>query len=133
MLPLLLLPALLATAHPVEPEPDGSRHIGATPPFRSAPGSPDWLRGASHAVADVDCRHYMYEVYALEGQYLARYVMLPEGQEAFREIEQVFLFTSDPKRKPKEIKPSEIQFEPRDAQWKGKAWLLVDRRELMKP
>jgi hypothetical protein len=84
-------------------------------------------------VADVDCRHYMYEVYAFDGQYLARYVMLPEGQEAFREIEQVFLFTSDPKRRPKELKPAEIQFEPLEARWKGKAWLLVDRRELMKP
>jgi hypothetical protein len=75
----------------------------------------------------------MYEVYALDGQFLARYVMLPEGQEAFREIEQVFLFASDARRKPLEVKPAEIQFEPQSALWKGKAWVLADRRELLKP
>ena len=114
-------------------EPDGSRAAGSQPPYKAAPGAPAWLRGRSHEIAAVDCQHYMYEAYALEGQFLARYVMLPEGQEAFREIEQVFLFTSDPGKKPKEIKPDQIQFNPQSAEWKGKTWILVDRRDLKRP
>ncbi len=126
-------PALLLPGLPAEPEPDGSRRVGHFSLPQGAAPAPVWLRAASHAVAAVDCRHYLYEAYVADGQFLARYVMLPEGSEAFREIEQVFLFTSDPKRKPVELKPAEIQFNPDSAQWKGRTWALSDRRELLRP
>ena len=115
-------------------EPDGARTIGIVPPFRGEPAPPDWLRVRSHASAWVDTRHYLYEAYAgPEGQWLVRYVLLPEEQEAFREIEQAFLFKSDENRKPVRINSSEIQVEPRSARWKKLVFTLVDRRDLMKP
>lgn len=124
-------PAILLMV--TEPEPDGSRRVGTCPELKGALPPPAWLRAASHAVAAVDCQHYLYEAYVSDGQYLARYVMLPEGNEAFREIEQVFLFTADPKRKPVELKPADLVFNPDSAQWKGRTWVLADRRELQRP
>lgn len=127
-------PPVLIAQQPLPPaEPDGSRRVGGLRPVRPAQPPPGWLREASHGAAAVDCRHYMYEAYALEGRYLARYVMLPEGNEAYREIEQVFLIEADPRRKPTALQASEVQFDPESARWQGRTWTLVDRRELMKP
>jgi hypothetical protein len=137
--PAMLIPCLifllLNLSEPPLPliEPDGSRTIGIVPPFQAEPLPPVWLRAKSHACASVDTRHYLYEAYAgPEGQWLVRYVMLPEGEEAFREIEQAFLFRSEEKIKPVAIKPSELEIEPRSAKWKKLAFKLVDRRDLMK-
>jgi len=135
MLPSLLLLAMLSISQaPPTGEPDGSRTIGIVPPFRAEPAPPDWLRAASHALAAVDTRHYVYEVYAgPKGQWLVRYLMLPESDEAFREVEQAFLFGSDPLKKPVELKLSELNFEAKSVTWKKAAYPLVDRRDLMKP
>lgn len=138
MLPFFLtLLMTIPTVAPPVPEPDGSRTIGIVPPYKGDPVPPEWLRAASHAHAAVDTRHYLYEVYApsagSDEQWLVRYVMLPEDNEAYREIEQVFLYGSDIRRKPREIKPAEVQYDPRSAAWKGRAYVLVDRRDLMKP
>lgn len=121
-------------------EPDGSRPTGVCPPFTGEPAPPAWLRAASHAAAFVDTRHYLYEVYGatdagdpLASQWIVRYIMLPEGNEAFREIEQVFLFDGNPKHKPKGLKPSEISVDPKDATWRKVKYKLVDRRDLMLP
>jgi hypothetical protein len=138
MLPLMfmLLLTLPAEQSPAN-EPDGSRAIGVAPTFKGSPAAPEWLRPASHALAAVDTRHYLYEAYAPTGgsedQWLVRYVMLPEDNEAYREIEQVFLYGPDPRKKPKELKPIELQYEPRSATWRGRSFVLVDRRDLMKP
>jgi hypothetical protein len=138
MLPLILSLFLAAPAGQTPAaEPDGSRTIGIVPPYKGSPAPPEWLRSTSHAHAAVDTRHYLYEVYAPTGaseeQWLVRYVMLPEDKEAYREIEQVFLWGSDPKKKPRELKPDEFQYEPRSAVWKSRTFVLVDRRDLMKP
>ncbi len=104
------------------------------PPFRGEPAPPAWLRLRSHAAAWVDTRHYLYEAYAgPEGQWLVRYVMLPEGSEAFREIEQAFLFQSEERRKPQPLKPAEVVVDPDRATWKKQVFTLVDRRDLMRP
>ncbi|MBL0311175.1 MAG: hypothetical protein IPP78_00390 [Holophagaceae bacterium] len=138
--PFLLSAFLLSLPMQAGEEPDGSRSIGAVPPFHGEPAPPSWLRAASHAVALVDTRHYLYEVYGMAdaddpriSQWIVRYVMLPEGNEAFRELEQVFLFDGNPKHKPKELKPDEINVEPKDATWKNAKYKLVDRRDLMLP
>jgi hypothetical protein len=82
----------------------------------------------------VDTQHYLYEAYAgPAGQWLVRYVMLPEGSEAYREIEQVFLFQPDPRKPPAALKPAEVAFEPRGASWRRQAFTLVDRRDLLRP
>ena len=132
-----LFAAVVAAGSARAQEPDGSRPAGVVPPFRSEPAPPVWLRATSHAAAFVDTRHYLYEVYLSpageEPKCIVRYVMLPEGNEAFREIEQVFLFDSNPKHKPKALKPSEITFDPKLATWKNTAFKLVDRRDLMLP
>lgn len=136
MLPALLLASLLNLIPASDPvaEPDGSRPVGTTASFRAEPAPPEWLRALSQAAAAVDTRHYIYEVYAgPKGQWLVRYLMLPEADEAFREIEQAFLFGPDPKRKPVEIKASEPNYEVRSATWKKTLFVLVDRRELLKP
>jgi len=89
---------------------------------------------AAYGVAAVDTRHYLYEVYAgPKDQWLVRFLMLPEEGEALREIEQVFLFESNPKKKPKEINTSEIAFDIQSSTWKKTHFSLVDRRDLMKP
>lgn len=136
MMTSLLLAALmvLQSQTPAAPEPDGSRTVGIVPPFRGEPAPPDWLRPTSHALAAVDCQHYLYEAYAGPGgAWLVRYVMLPEADEAFREIEQVLLFGPTASRKPQLLKNTEVTFEAKAASWRGKAFTLVDRRDLMKP
>ncbi len=136
MLNTLLFAILMSLEPPSAPpsEPDQSRPIGIVPPFKAEPTPPDWLRTESHAIAFVDCQHYIYEAYAgPDGTWLVRYVMLPEGNEAFREIEQAFLFGPKPGKKPQELKPSDILYEAQGATWKGKSFKLVDRRDLMRP
>jgi hypothetical protein len=135
MLTSLLLITMLSVPQAIPAgEPDGSRTLGIVPPFKAEPAPPDWLRTASHALAAVDTRHYLYEVYAgTKGQWLVRYLMLPESDEAFREIEQAFLFGSDPHKKPVELKPGELTFEAKSVTWKKATFTLVDRRDLMKP
>lgn len=133
---LTLLLSSLPVALPGVQEPDGSHTVGVVPPFHGEPAPPGWLRKASHAAADPDCRHYVYEAYAGKDHWLVRYVMLPEGDEAFRDLEQVFLYPRSAKedgpRKPMLIPPSDVTVEPSDARWKGEVFRLVDRRDLMK-
>ena len=130
----LFLLLQLSAAVASEPEPDGARVVGAAPSFRVVPAPPAWLRGRSHAEAWVDTRHYLYEAYAgPEGQWLVRYVMLPEGSEAFREIEQAFLFQAEERRRPQTLKPAEVVVDPDRATWKKQVFTLVDRRDLLKP
>jgi hypothetical protein len=116
-------------------EPDGSRTIGIVPPYRGQPEPPAWLRTTSHQlVAPGLTRHYQYEAYGDGmGAWMVRYVCYPEGDEAYLEIEQAFLYGADPARKPKVLKPAEVQFEPRSAKHGGKTYVLVDRRDLMQP
>ena len=121
-------------------EPDGSLPTGVFPSFTGEPSPPAWLRAASHAAAFVDTRHYLYEVYGAAdaedpraSTWIVRYILLPEGNEAFREIEQVFLFDGNPKHKPKSLKPGEITVDPNDATWRKVKYKLVDRRDLMLP
>lgn len=136
MLNALLLATLMSLQPPAAApvEPDQSRTIGIVPPFKGEPAPPAWLRTESHAVAAVDCQHYLYEAYAGPGgTWLARYVMLPEANEAFRDIEQVFLFGPEPGKKPRRIPPAEVACEAWTATWKGQAFKLVDRRDLMRP
>ena len=135
MLPSLLLLATLSlpTSSPFLGL-EESQAVVTVPPFKREPAPPAWLFDASHAIAAVDTRHYSYEVYAgPKGQWLVRYLMLPEGDEAFREIEQTFLFGSDPKQKPREVNPTEVTFDVQSATWKKQDFKLVDRRDLMKP
>ncbi len=136
----LLSAAMFSVQAQAEGEPDGSRCDGIIKPFTGEPVPPPWLRAASHSIALVDTRHYLYEVYGKaenadprNAQWIVRYVMLPEGNEAFRELEQIFLFDGDPKHKPKDLKPSEIMIEPMDATWKKVKYKLVDRRDLILP
>lgn len=132
--------ALMSAPVQAKQEPDGSRPSPAIPSFHGEPAPPEWLRAASHAVALVDTRHYLYEVYGMgeaadprSPQWIVRYVMLPEGNEAYREIEQVFLFDGDPKHKPKSLNPGDLMVEPRHATWKSVQYKLVDRRDLVVP
>ncbi len=136
----LLFALLLSLPLQAQGEPDGSRTTGVVPPFAADPAPPVWLRAVSHAVAFVDTRHYLYEVYAgtkeddpRASQWIVRYVMLPEGNEAFRELEQVFLFDGNPKHKPKDLQPGEIDVEPKEVTWKKVRFKLVDRRDLLLP
>jgi hypothetical protein len=136
-----LLPAsVLSAAAQAQAEPDGSRANSAVSSFSGEPAPPAWLRTVSHAAALVDTRHYLYEVYGASDaagaqamQWIVRYVMLPEGSEAYREIEQIFLFDANPKHKPKELKPSEITVDPQEVTWKKAKYKLVDRRDLLLP
>lgn len=136
MLPSLFLALALAATQipPGSGEPDGSRTLGIVPPYTTEPAPPKWLRATSHALAALDTRHYIYEAYAgPKGQWVVRYLMLPESDEAFREIEQAFLFSSDPKKKPEELKLSDLLFDTRSLTFKKITFTLVDRRDLMKP
>jgi hypothetical protein len=130
---LTCLLALASAQAAPPPEPVGVRLSGAIPAFRAEPAPPDWLRLDSHVLADPDCRHYGYEVYAGEGQWLVRYVMFPEGREEFREIEQVFLFPGTRgKGQVERVPPAELAVEPTAARWKGRVFRLVDRRDLIR-
>ena len=136
MLPSLLL--IVALSQPTTSldarVQEGARATATVPPFQGEPAPPAWLFDAAHAVASVDTRHYSYEAYAgPKAQWLVRFLMLPEGDEAFREIEQTFLFTSDPKQKPREVLPAEVTFDVQSATWKKQLFNLVDRRDLVKP
>jgi len=136
MLPSLLLLATLslATPSPLLGMLEADSAFAAVPPFKGEPAPPAWLFDAAHAIAAVDTRHYSYEAYAgPKGQWLVRFLMLPEGNEAFREIEQTFLFASDPDRKPQEVNPAEVTFDTHSSTWKKQVFNLVDRRDLMKP
>ena len=136
MIATFLLSTLILAAPPATTasEPDGSRTLGAVPPFRAQPAPPEWLRTRSHELAALDCKHYAYEAYVdAKGGWLVRYVSFPDVDEAFRELEQVFLFTADPLKAPRELKPAEVQFEPKTATWSGRGFALVDRRDLIKP
>ncbi|HEX9082599.1 MAG TPA: hypothetical protein VF768_09990 [Holophagaceae bacterium] len=134
LLSFLLLTTPVSSSSQGLAEPDGSHVVGVVPPFHGEPAPPEWLRRLSHAAADPDCRHYVYEAYASDRHWMTRYVMLPEGDEAFRDIEQVFLFPRPGDApKPTQIAPAQVSFEPSAAHWKGEAFRLVDRRELMKP
>jgi hypothetical protein len=135
MLKLLLtsLLVLVPGDAPAPLEPAGVRASGAIPAFRTEPAPPDWLRLDSHRLADPDCRHYGYEVYASDTQWLVRYVMFPEDREEFREIEQVFLYPREKGRsKPAPVAPADLQIEPFAARWKGRQFRLVDRRDLLR-
>lgn len=57
--------------------------------------------------------------------------MFPEDREDFREIEQVFLFPKN-RGKAERIPPATVQIEPQAAQWKGRIFRLVDRRDLIR-
>jgi hypothetical protein len=131
-----LLSATLLCAGPAAmamDEPDGSRTVGVVAPFQADPPPPPWLRTTSHALAALDCRHYEYEAYGDErGGWLVRYVNFPETGEAFREIEQVFLFPPGG-GKMQELKVSDVRFEPKAALHRGRTFPLVDRRDLLRP
>ena len=131
MFPALFFAALL-TGHLLE-EPDGSRTVGVVPPFHGAPEPPAWLRATSHAMAAPHCRHYVYEAYGdALGDWLVRYQSLPEKSEGSWETEQDFLFTTEIK-KPEELRATEIHFHAEAAYYSGKTFILVERRDLMRP
>jgi len=131
-----LLTCLLAALPGVVPppaEPPGVRLSGSIAPYQAEPAPPAWLRLDSHALADPDCRHYSYEAYAGETQWLVRYVMFPEDKEEFREIEQVFLYPKERgASKPVPLPPGDLQVEPQAVRWKGRVFRLVDRRDLVR-
>ena len=132
-LPMIFLLALVPGEVAPPPEPPAVRASGTIPPFTGDPAPPAWVRLESHALADPDCRHYAYEVYAGDTQWLVRYVMFPEEREEFREIEQVFLFPKvKGKGKVERVAPAELQIEPLAARWKGRVFRLVDRRDLIR-
>jgi hypothetical protein len=117
-------------------EPDGSRTLGIVPPYHAEPAPPPWLRGTSHSLAFLRSRtrHYLYEAYwDGNGGWLVRYLKFPDRGEAVAEAEQAFLFCSDPLAAPRSLMPAEIQFGPRRARWEDLTFVLVDRRDLLKP
>ena len=129
-------PALVALSPFASAEPDGSRTLGIVPPYRAEPAPPRWLRAASHflAAGADSTRHYIYEAYA-DGQdgWLVRYLHLPDATEAPAELEQAFLFSSDPLGEPCTLLPGSIRFEKREALCLGRVFVLVDRRDLCAP
>lgn len=130
MLSPLLAVLLLGAAMP--PEPDGSRALGFVPPYRAEPAAPDWLRAVSHARAKVASRHYVYEAYAgAGGRWMVRYVPFPDGKEP--DPVRCFLFTGDPGKEPEILKAEDVAVSPREARWKGLAYVLVDKRDLLRP
>jgi hypothetical protein len=126
-----LLPALLVGLA-MPPEPDGSRTLGVVPPYHAEPAPPDWLRATSHALLQTQCRHYVYEAYAGPGgQWLVRYVLFVEGEA--RERVQCMLFSTDPGKAPEGLAADAVVLKAREATWKGVAFVLVDKRDLLKP
>jgi hypothetical protein len=118
---------------PAPPEPLGIHPTGTIPSFQAEPMPPVWLRLDSHVLADPDCRHFGYEVYAGDQQWLVRYVMFPEQGEDFRELEMVFLYPQEKgKAKVVRLAPGELQVEPRAVRWRGRSFPLVDRRDLIR-
>lgn len=129
MLPAFLVVLTLALQAPVPGEPDGAKAIVLV---QKDPKPPTWLRGTSHALASVDTKRYLYEVYRGENQWIARYVMLPEGDEAYRELEQAFLFGVEPKSgRPLALK--DLVVDEQGLRYKDASFPLVERRELILP
>ena len=127
---MLFLPSTVPQA---PQEPAGVHASGAIPVFLADPVPPAWVRLDSHLLADPDCRHYGYEVYANDTHWLVRYVMFPEEREGFRDIEQVFLFPKEKGRaKVQSVPPPELQIQPLAARWKNQVFRLVDRRDLLR-
>ena len=59
--------------------------------------------------------------------------MFPEAREAFREVEQVFLFPAvRGKGKVERVAPAELAIEPTAVRWMGRDFRLVDRRDLLR-
>ncbi len=130
-LPLLAALLLAPGAHQ---EPDGSRTLGIVPPYHAEPAPPAWLRSASLNRARVDCRHYVYEVYAgAQGRWLVRYILFPETGPDAHERETCLLYGTDPKAEPEGLVASEIVFKGREAEWRGVAYVLVEKRDLLRP
>jgi len=126
-------PAMIEHCAQTPAEPDGSRTLGVVPPYRGEPVPPAWLRAASHHLVSSHCRHYVYEAYADGGGgWLVRYQQLPEAGERVLECQQAFLFGSDPLAAPGVLRASEIQFESMNAEWQGRGFTLVDRRDLIR-
>lgn len=118
---------------PVPSEPVGIRATGIIPTFLAEPKPPLWLRLDSQLLADPDCRHFGYEVYAGDRQWLVRYVMFPEEGEGFRELEIVLLYPREKgKTKAERLAPGQLQIEPRAVRWQGRSFPLVDRRDLIR-
>jgi len=83
----------------------------------------------------IDTQHYLYEVYAAKigdqkAAWLVRYVMFPEGNEGYREIEQLYLFAQDLTKKPTAIRLDKVTVEAEAITWNGRTFTLVDRRDL---
>ena len=135
MLPPLPLPVLIGCCTPAPPEPDGSRTLGVVPPYHGEPAPPEWLRRSSHLVAACSgqlARHYLYEAYGDGGSWLVRYVQFPGDGETVVAAQLAFLFSSDPLEPPRTLRPAEIRFEPRNARWQGRGFVLADRRDLIR-
>jgi hypothetical protein len=137
MLALLVLPVMAGCCMPpAAPEPDGSRTLGIIPPYRGEPAPPGWLRAASHqllACGPGYARHYLYEAYADGcGGWLVHYRQFPAAGEGVPETQLALLFGSDPLDQPLALRAEEVQFEPRNARWQGRGFVLVDRRDLLR-
>jgi hypothetical protein len=140
VIPLLAaLPVPAAGIRNPQPgEPDGSRPLGIIPPFHGQPAPPAWLRQASHALAIAstpNTRHYLYEAYADGGsRWLVRYVRLPDGTEDCAETQVAFLFGADPLDPldpPRRVQAFSLQVRSRRAEWEGRSFVLVDKRDLI--
>lgn len=133
----LLIPALAAALPGLALEPDGSRPVGIVPPYHGQPAPPDWLRGLSHALVEARgpvTRHYLYEAYGDgAGAWLVRYRRLPAAGEAPGEPQAALLFGSDPLAEPRLLEASAVRFERRAARCGDRPFILVDRRDLMRP
>jgi hypothetical protein len=130
---LACLLQLSSDQSPTPIEPAGVHLSHAIPSFQTKPAPPAWVRLESNALADPDCRHYSYEVYASETQWLVRYVQFPEEREEFREIEQVFLYPKEKEgAKAERIAPSSLWVDLQAARWNGRVFDLVDRRYLVR-
>ena len=132
------LPILLCSLLPggSAGEPDGSRTVGIVPPFRGEPAPPAWLRPASHALAAALGplpRHYLYEAYGDGcGGRLVRYLGYPGCGEPWIEPQVALLFSSDPLGWPRRILAGEVTAEARRLWWESRAYVLVDRRDLVR-
>ena len=138
MLISLFLPALIGCLPPpAPPEPDGSRTLGIVPPYHAEPAPPEWLRKASNFLIESrspNPRHYLYEAYGDGcGDWLVRYLRFPGSGEAVDEVQQVFFYTSDPLAEPRVLSTVEITFGARRARWEGLSFVLVDKRDLLRP
>jgi hypothetical protein len=92
---------------------------------------PAWLEPLVLKLAELDTQRFQLEVYQGDGQgdgsWLVRVLELPEGDEAYRTLEQVYFFTHAESGKP--LAAKEVTFEPQGAKWKKKLFRLVQRDE----